>query len=152
MLLAHARGDGWCRIEWFCKSGCGRLGCDPGDWVAARECIGRARRRSSVKEGAVGNMVTQDDSDEDKDSIYFRIKLCDHLLSGLMDRLYHPPSTRDPLLDRVTAFAYITSALTVHQGLFGAAIVFDVIHCQDRESCLKLHKSYTPVVLCVGTF
>jgi hypothetical protein len=115
--------------------------------MATRRCIGL--RRSSARPVLQIETVMEDDIEDDKDSIYLRIKLYSLSDLGLMSRLYHPSSKADPELDSVTAFAYIMSALTTHQGLFGSAIAFDVIHCQDQETCIKLHKLYShPLCFC----
>jgi Ribonucleases P/MRP protein subunit Pop8 len=42
----------------------------------------------------------------------------------------------------VTFIAYVMSALTVNQGLFGSAIPLEVVHIDSFECWLKLHKEY----------
>jgi len=66
---------------------------------------------------------------EDQGWCYFRIKL-----------LYHPPSAQDPDPDRITFIAYIQSAMTLHQGLFGSAVNIDILHCQGMECWIRLFR------------
>jgi hypothetical protein len=79
--------------------------------------------------------------DDDSEYIYFRLKLFfPKMLFSHIFRHYHPPSPRDPAPDRITFIAFISSAMTVHQGLFGSAIVIDILHCMGMECWIRLHK------------
>src|SRR5579859_2906037 len=59
------------------------------------------------------------------------------------DSLFHPSSTGDSIPDYMTFVAYISSAMTRHQGLFGSAVDISVIHCQGEECWIKVHKEYS---------
>ena len=80
--------------------------------------------------------------EEDVDAVYFRLKLYRSCLSSAphFNRLYHPPSAQDLIPDYMTFVAYITLAMTRHQGLFGSAVDISVIHCLGTECWIRVHK------------
>ena len=80
------------------------------------------------------------DDEADNDNVYLRIKLYVLGSSPLTYSLHHPSSTDDPLPDRITFVAHITSAMTIHQGLFGSATPIDIVHCLGMECWIRVHK------------
>ena len=80
------------------------------------------------------------DDEGDNDSVYLRVKLYIPGSPPLTYSLHHPPRTDDPVPDRITFIAHVTSAMTIHQGLFGSATTIDIVHCLGMECWIRVHK------------